>query len=54
MRATIELSTRERDELIDIDDRVRRVVEDSGVRAICAWCHRCSYDPGELGRECAH
>jgi len=37
MRATIELSTREREELIDITDRVRRVVEDSGVRdGLCA------------------
>ena len=37
MRATIELSTREREELIDITDRVCRVVEDSGVRdGLCA------------------
>ena len=37
MRATIELSTSEREELIDITDRVRRVVEDSGAHdGLCA------------------
>ena len=37
MRATIELSTREHEELIDITEQVRRVVEDSGVAdGLCA------------------
>ena len=37
VRETIELSTREREELLDITDRVRRIVEDSGVRnELCA------------------
>lgn len=37
MRQIIELSTYKREELLDITDRVRRIVEDSGVRAgLCA------------------
>ena len=37
MRTTIELSTREHEELIDITEQVRRVVEDSGVAdGLCA------------------
>ncbi|UCH49365.1 MAG: YjbQ family protein [Betaproteobacteria bacterium] len=37
MRAIIELSTNEREELIDITDRVRRIVEDSGIcDGLCA------------------
>jgi len=37
MRETIELSTREHEELIDITDRVRGIVEKSGVRdGLCA------------------
>jgi secondary thiamine-phosphate synthase enzyme len=37
MRQIIELSTRKREELLDITDRVRRIVEDSDVRdGLCA------------------
>jgi secondary thiamine-phosphate synthase enzyme len=37
MRQIIELSTHEREELLDITDRVRRIVEDSGVSdGLCA------------------
>ena len=37
MREVIELSTETREELIDITDRVRRIVKDSGVRdGLCA------------------
>jgi secondary thiamine-phosphate synthase enzyme len=37
MRQIIELSTHKREELLDITDRVRRIVEDSGVRdGLCA------------------
>jgi secondary thiamine-phosphate synthase enzyme len=33
MRQVIELSTHKREELLDITDRVRRIVEESGVRS---------------------
>jgi secondary thiamine-phosphate synthase enzyme len=37
MRQVIELSTHKREELLDITDRVRRIVEESGVRSgLCA------------------
>ena len=37
MRQIIELSTHKREELLDITDRVRRIVEDSGVHdGLCA------------------
>ena len=37
MRQIIELSTYKREELLDITDRVRRIVEDSGMRdGLCA------------------
>lgn len=37
MHAIIELSTERREELVDITDRVRRIVRDSGVRdGLCA------------------
>jgi secondary thiamine-phosphate synthase enzyme len=41
MRAIIELSTLKREELIDITDRVRRIVERSGIRdgLCCVYSH---------------
>ena len=56
MRTMIELASSEREVLIDITDRLRMIVAESGVEdgLCCVYAHGGDHDPGELGRQRSH